>query len=112
VILAQHFPAIWATVGLHPNDCTAAWHDDLKQLITLIKNKKENKIVGIGECGLDFHYPDYDKQRQKDVFKAQIELALEHNLALVVHTRDAHDETLRPLEEFAGHITRGIIHCF
>lgn len=112
IILAKQFPAMWATVGLHPNDCTATWKNDLKQLEQSLHNKQENKIVGIGECGLDFHYPDYDKQRQKDAFKAQIELALEHDLALVVHTRDAHDETLRSLEEFAGQITRGIIHCF
>lgn len=112
IILAKQFPSIWATVGLHPNDCTATWHNDLKQLVPLIKKKKENKIVGIGECGLDFHYPDYNVQRQRDAFKAQIELALEYDLALVVHTRDARDETLRSLEEFAGHISRGIIHCF
>lgn len=112
IILAKQFKAIWATVGLHPNDCTPTWRSDLKELELLLKNKKENKIVGIGECGLDFHYPNYDIKRQKDAFKAQIELALEHDLALVVHTRDAHDETLRSLEEFAGQIYRGVMHCF
>ena len=61
---------------------------------------------------MDFHYPDYIISRQKDAFKAQIEIALENDLALVVHTRDAPDETLRSLEEFKGQITKGIIHCF
>lgn len=112
VLLAQHFPRVFATVGIHPNDATSSWHDDYKQLVKLVKEKEKNKIVGIGECGLDKHYPDYNLQRQKDAFKAQIELALEHDLALVVHTRDAADETLRALEEFKGHIQRGVIHCF
>lgn len=112
VMLAQHFPSVFATIGIHPNDATSSWHDDYKQLVKLAKEKEKNKIVGIGECGLDKHYPDYNLQRQKDAFKAQIELALENNLALVVHTRDAADETLRALEEFKGQIQRGVIHCF
>lgn len=112
VMLAQHFSSVFATVGIHPNDATSSWHDDYKHLVKLVKEKEKNKIVGIGECGMDKHYPDYNLQRQKDAFKAQIELALENDLALVVHTRDAADETLRALEEFKGHIHRGVIHCF
>ena len=69
-------------------------------------------MPGLGETGLDRHYPDYNIQRQKDAFKAHIELALEYNLGLVVHTRDAYDETLKSLDEFKGHMPRGIIHCF
>lgn len=74
--------------------------------------KEENKIVGIGECGMDMHYPDYNLARQRDAFKAQIELALEHNLALVIHSRDAYDETLRILEEYKNNITHAVMHCF
>lgn len=103
---------VYAAVGIHPNDATSSWHSDFKEIIRFVKNKNENKIVAIGECGLDMHYPDYNLQRQKDVFKAHIELALENNLALLVHTRDAYDETLRSLEEFKGQIKRGVIHCF
>ncbi|HZW61207.1 MAG TPA: TatD family hydrolase, partial [Candidatus Babeliales bacterium] len=77
-----------------------------------IKQAEKNKIVAIGECGLDRHYPDYNIQRQYDAFKAQIEIALEYDLALIVHTRDAGQETLRSLEEFKGQIKRGVIHCF
>jgi TatD DNase family protein len=58
------------------------------------------------------HYPDYDLNRQRDAFKAQIELALQHKLALVVHSRDAYDETLRILEEYKNEITRATMHCF
>lgn len=112
ITLAQRYDAISAVVGIHPNDLTADWKNDLTEIKKLVQNKNENKIVGIGECGMDFHYPDYNIPRQKDAFKAQIEMALEHDLALVVHTRSAPDETLRSIEEFAGQITRGIIHCF
>ena len=112
ITLAQNNPSVFAAIGIHPNDLTNNWSADLKELVSLLKDTKKNKIVGIGECGLDFHYPEYNLQRQKDAFKAHIEITLEHNLGLIVHTRDAPDETLRCLEEFKGQITRGIIHCF
>lgn len=112
VLLAQWFAQIYAVIGIHPNDTTSSWQQELKELASLCRKKEELKIVGIGECGLDFHYPDYNIARQKDAFKAQIELALEHDLALVVHTRDAADETLRVLEEYKNDVKRGIIHCF
>lgn len=112
VTLAKRYRSVFAAVGLHPNDCTVTWRDDLRELEALVRNKEQNKIVAIGECGLDMHYPDYNLARQKDAFKAQIELALEHDLALIVHTRDAADETVRALEEYKGQLNRGVIHCF
>lgn len=112
IAIAQASPSVFATIGIHPNDLTAQWQNDLKEIEHLLRNKEKNKIVGIGECGLDFHYPDYNISWQKDAFKMQIELALENNIALVVHTRDARDETLRSIEEYKGQITKGIIHCF
>lgn len=112
VTLAQQYPSVYATVGIHPNDCTSSWRADFSEIQKLVFNKEKNKIVGIGECGMDFHYPEYNKQRQHDAFKAQIELALEHDLALVVHTRDAGQETLGVLEEFSHNNLRGTIHCF
>lgn len=110
VELAQKNNNIYAAVGIHPNDATEHWHKELKQLTALLK--EQNKIVAIGECGLDRHYKDYNLPRQKDAFKAQIEVALEHDLALIVHTRDAYDETLKSLDEFRGQGLRGTIHCF
>ena len=110
--LARHFKDNYAVIGIHPNDITSAWPSELKELDAQASNKEALKIVGIGECGMDFHYPDYNVQLQKDVFRAHIELALKHDLALVVHTRDARDETLRVLEEYHKEIKRCIIHCF
>lgn len=112
MLLAKTYKPVFAVIGIHPNDLTADWKKDLKILNSYLPHKEEHKIVGIGECGLDFHYPDYKIQEQKDAFKAQIEMALEYDIALVVHTRDAGEETLRSLEEFKGQITKGIIHCF
>lgn len=110
--LAYAIENLYASVGIHPNDCTFSWRKDLHELEQKIKQDHQKKIVAIGECGLDFHYPDYDKQQQYDVFKAQIELALTHDLALIVHTRDARQETLMILEQYKHQIRRGIIHCF
>lgn len=112
VLLAQHYAPLFATVGIHPNDCTENWQTDFKKIESLVNNKERNKIVGIGECGIDRHYPDYNMPRQRDAFKAHIELALEHDLALVVHSRDAYDETLRALDEFSGDLKRATMHCF
>lgn len=110
--LALQYAPIHAAVGIHPNDCTQTWHTDFKEIKNFVKEHKKNKIVAIGETGLDRHYPDTNIDRQKDAFRAHIDLALEHNLALIVHTRDARDETLTALEEYKGQISRGVIHCF
>ncbi len=112
IMIAQACPTVVATIGIHPNDLTDNWKQEIKELNVLLQNKEKNKIAGIGECGLDFHYPDYRVSRQKEAFKIQIEMALEHDIALVVHTRDARDETLRSLEEYKNQIKKGIIHCF
>jgi TatD DNase family protein len=112
IALALRFENVFASIGIHPNDLTADWKKDLKELKKDLQNKKRNKIVAIGECGIDKHYPNFNLQRQEDAFKAQIELALENNIAIIVHSRDAYDETLKILEEFKKDIKRGIIHCF
>ncbi len=112
VMLAQEFESVYATVGIHPNDATDDWRTELQELEVLLKQKEQNKIVGIGEAGIDKHYPDYNLQRQVDAFRAQIELALTYDVGLVVHSRDAYDETLRALEEYVRHEPRAVMHCF
>lgn len=112
IALAKKYTEVYAVVGIHPNDCTKEWLQDFKEIKKLVDHKEENRIVGIGECGLDRHYPDTDLPRQIDAFKAHIELALEHDIPLVVHTRDALDETAYVLEQYKQENLKGIIHCF
>ncbi len=112
VQLAKAFPNVWATLGTHPNDLTNDWKNDVHTYKKMLQSADKERIVGIGEIGLDYHYENYDKQRQYDGFKAQIELALEFALPIVIHTRDAGDETLRVIEEYKQNNIRGIIHCF
>ena len=74
--------------------------------------KGSHKIVALGEIGLDFYHPGFDVKKQKEVFCAQIELALAHNLPIVVHSRNAIDETLAIIQTYQKNNLRGIIHCF
>lgn len=112
IALAQRFESVYASVGIHPNDLTDMWKNDMATLAHDIKRKQELKIVAIGECGVDKHYPDYNIVRQMDAFRYQIEVALAHDLALVIHSRDAYEETLQCLEEYKNQGLRGTIHCF
>lgn len=112
VELAKKYADVYASIGIHPNDLNDFWKDDFKKLAALAASKEELKIVAIGETGLDTHYPDYNLPRQKESFTRHIELALEHDLALVVHTRDAGEATLRCLEPYKNQGLRGTIHCF
>lgn len=112
VALATKFPNIYAAIGIHPTDLTPEWQKDLKEISNIIKNKETNKIVAIGECGIDKYHTPFDLQRQKDGFRAQIELALTNDLAIIVHSRNAPEETLYSLEEFKKDIKRCVIHCF
>jgi TatD DNase family protein len=109
-LLAKKFHNVFAAIGIFPHDSKSTWQQDLEQLIPLIECN--DKIVAIGECGLDFHYPDYQEKRQKDVFKAQIELALKYNKAIIIHTRNAPEETLRIIDEYKNNLPRGVFHCF
>lgn len=111
VACAARYKNIFAVVGLHPDDMKdISWRDRFQEIKKLLSHTAHEKIVGIGECGLDY-YREHNKQLQTDGFKAHIELALEHDLALVVHSRNAGDETLRALEEYVPDI-RATIHCY
>ncbi len=112
ITIAKQISCVWAVVGIHPYDCTHDWQEKLSEIKKLIKNRSENKIVGIGECGLDFYRKPYNEQIQKSAFKYQIELALENNLPMVIHVRDAADEALKILDEYIKNNPRGVLHCF
>ncbi len=109
-LLARTFGDIYASVGLFPGECDASWHDEVNAIAELLRDNE--KIVAVGECGLDFHYKGYNKDAQIDAFKAQIEMALEHERALIIHTRDAGDEALGIIERYRHELRRAVFHCF
>lgn len=108
--LADRYASVFATAGIHPCDVTSVWQNDLSVLKKMLATHK-NKIVALGETGLDFFHKPYDAVAQEALFRGTIELSLQHDLPLVVHVRDAGDEALKVLDEYAGE-TRGVLHCF
>jgi TatD DNase family protein len=97
------------TAGVHPHQAklaTAATYDEISGLA------REGRIVAIGEIGLDFHYEYSPRETQHEVFRRQVRLAREVGLPIVVHTREADDETSRILEEEGAREAGGVIHCF
>lgn len=114
--IAHAFDCVYATIGIHPTDC-ASYEGTLKEAHTqmlkmLEQDKPHKKIVGVGEIGLDFYHKPYDVDRQKDFLRMQLEFALEHNLPIVFHVREAGDEFLRFIEEYVKHSFKAVIHCF
>ena len=111
--LAKIYKNCYAIVGIHPNDTTENWQSDFKTIRSYVENHQNHKIIGIGECGIDLHYENYNLPRQQDAFKAHIELALEHDLALSIHSRDAAEETFKIIDQYKKEDNfRGIMHCF
>jgi len=101
---------LWATVGLHPHDAVQGV-DSLDAVLADVHDGPDPVVVGIGECGLDYHYDHSPRPVQREAFALQVELARRHDLALVVHTREAWDDTLDVLAA-VGVPDRTIIHCF
>lgn len=107
VELAAKYSYFFAAVGIHPECAKDAPADYIEQLEALIGR---NKVVAIGEIGLDYHFEDNaPREVQKELFEAQILLAKKHNLPIIVHDRDAHGDTMELLRR---HRPKGVIHCF
>lgn len=109
VQLAKEYAQIYATVGIHPHNAKDVTGDTLRFLRNLAK---EAKVRAIGEIGLDYHYDWSPRDVQKRVFRAQLRLAHELNLPVVVHSREADQQTLEILEEEEVDKLGGIMHCF
>lgn len=110
--LADRFPNVWTTIGVHPLQA----HEDGERDITaaeLIKMANSHpKIVAIGECGLDYHYQRETKDIQQKVFREQIEASLETGLPLIIHARDADEDMISILSDYADRGIKGVMHCF
>ena len=100
---------IYGTIGIHP-------HESNKDIINsefIIKNIKENKkIIGIGETGLDFYYNNSDREKQITSFRTHIDASLKTNLPLIIHSRQAEDDTFNILNEYKDQKLKILMHCF
>lgn len=107
VKLAGKYPQVFATVGVHPHDAakaTARTFDDLRVLI------REERVLALGEIGLDYHYDFSPRDVQHDVFREQLAIAAEAGKPIIIHTREAWEDTVALLREmWSG---AGIMHCF
>lgn len=106
--LSEKYDDMYVTIGYHPSEASITTENDLKLLEDQIK--KSTKVVGIGEIGLDYHYGKDDIDLQKDLFHKQMQLAEELKLPVVIHSRDATEDTINILKEFPN--VTGDIHCF
>lgn len=105
----QH-PDIWASVGIHPHDADA--HPDV-DTAKLVARAAHERVIAIGETGLDYYYDKSDRDRQRDSFRAHLVAAQDTGLPVIVHTRDAEEDTLTMLAEAkAERDFPGVIHCF
>jgi len=108
--LAERESDIWASVGIHPHEADEHPHIDTARLVKAAENPR---VIGIGETGLDYYYDHSDREQQKSSFRAHIAAARETGLPLIVHTRDAEEDTAAILtEEMRKGAYTGVIHCF
>lgn len=112
--IANEFENSVCSIGLHPDN-----HIDINNVDEIIQNlekiylKYKNKIVAIGECGLDYFHPENpSKENQYILFIKQIEMAIKYNLPLILHIRNAHEDALAILKKYNGKLTSVIIHCY
>ncbi len=108
--IAESDPAIWCSVGIHPHEAAAEPDTDADRLVELAQH---DKVVGIGECGLDYHYDYAPRDRQQSVFRTHARAAIAAKVPLIVHTREADEDTATLLaEEGRDGALTGVLHCF
>ncbi len=109
VQLARRHARVYAAVGIHPHDAANATDEDFKTIMELASHEK---VVGYGEIGLDYAKKYSPKTIQQQVFSRQLQLAAELNLPVIIHDREAHEDTLCLLKEHAPYPAGGVMHCF
>ena len=106
-LYVNKYSCLYAAVGYHPEIANEIEDNDYKKLEKIIKSNK--KLIAIGEIGLDYHWNKENKDIQRKVFRTQLEMAERLNLPVVIHTRDAIEETFEILKDYK---VRGVMHCF
>ncbi len=108
--LANKYDKLYAAIGIHPHDSVTADYDKYERLATLSSSQK---VVGIGEIGLDYHYDNSPRAIQQGAFREQIELADTLGLPIILHVRDAYEEARRILFEMSAYLRNGVLlHCY
>lgn len=107
--LAEKYPFVYASAGVHPENVQNLTEADMEKLKTYAKHKK---VRAIGEIGLDYHYDDVPKDVQKKWFARQVDLAREVKLPVIVHDREAHADTLEILRAHHAEDVGGVLHCY
>lgn len=107
--LAETYDFIYSAVGWHPTDAIHCTDEDLAWIRLLTEHPK---VVALGEMGLDYYWDTSPKEVQVEVFRKQIALAKETNLPIIIHCRDAYEDTVRILQEENAQEVGGIMHCF
>jgi len=112
--MAQSIPNVWCTVGTHPHEAGDAAERAITQMELVRLANSDPKVIGIGECGLDYYYDHAPRDVQAAVFRTHIRAAMETGLPLIIHTREAEEDTIRILrEEGAGDgKLKAVLHCF
>ena len=100
---------IYGTFGIHPHETE---NNDVSKITIIESIKKNPKLIGVGETGLDFYYNHSKKNKQIDSFKKHIEAAIEINIPIIVHSRNAEEETFNILNEYKKHKPKILMHCF
>ena len=109
ISLIEKYKNVYGTIGIHPEFADTYTKKDMEKLE---KNLKHKKIVGIGEIGLDYHYGEENKEKQKELFIKQIELANKYNKTIVVHSRDSKEDTYNILMKYKAKETKCNMHCY
>ena len=109
VALTERFDNMYAGLGYHPHDAKSITDDHLRNLRKLCGHEK---VVAVGETGLDFFYDQSPRQIQKDIFRAHLKIAEELKLPVIIHTRNAFEESMEILDEYRGRLKNVVIHCF
>ncbi len=109
VLLAEKYASIYAAVGIHPSDCAEAEDNDFEEIRELAQHEK---VIAIGEVGLDYYRMYAEKDKQKDTFGRQIKLARELNLPLIIHNRDAHEDVYNMILSEKATEVGGVLHSF
>lgn len=111
--LADQYPGIFVAAGIHPNATANFQATDIQQLVAYLTHPK---IVAIGEIGLDYHWDDSPKHKQFEALEAQLQLATEHHLPVIIHNREASEDTIQILEAWAKDLDKshpvGVMHSF